>query len=378
MRILDRYILGQYLRTFFICMTALCGMYVVFDALGNFDEFTRYADRRGNLFGLMWGYYSYRAIYFFERTCSVITLAAAMFTVAWIQRHNELTAILAAGVSRVRVLIPILLAGCGLALGTVALREYVIPKYRDELSKNSKDLLGEYAQELRPRYDNQSDILMRGSQTFANEQRIHKPNFLLPSGLDTYGSQLLAEDAYYMEPESDRPGGYLFRGVSQPEGICGQPSLAMADSLVIITPRDEPEWLKDNEVFVVSDVTFEQLSGGQGWRLYSSTHDLIEGLGNKSLNFGADVRVTIHARLLQPVLDIILLFLGLPMVPARGNRNIFLAIGLCTLLIASFQVVVMGFHYLGTIYLIESSVAAWMPVILFVPVAAWLFDKLEK
>ena len=47
-------------------------------------------------------------IAFFDRMSGVLTLIAVMFTVTWIQRHQEMTALLAAGISRRRVLRPVL------------------------------------------------------------------------------------------------------------------------------------------------------------------------------------------------------------------------------------------------------------------------------
>jgi lipopolysaccharide export system permease protein len=127
---------------------------------------------------------------------------------------------------------------------------------------------------------------------------------------------------------------------------------------------------------VASDISFEQLTGGQGWRQFSSTPDLISGLSNRSLDFGADVRVAIHARFVQPFLDITLLFLGLPLVLSRENRNMFLAIGICMAITAVFMIVVMAFRSLGSAgLLINPALSAWMPLMIFVPIAAALSDE---
>ena len=95
---------------------------------------------------------------------------------------------------------------------------------------------------------------------------------------------------------------------------------------MLLTPRDYP-WLKPGECFVVSDVSFEHLEAADNWRQFSSTAELIRGLRNRSLDFGADERLAIHARIVQPLLDVTLLFLGLPLVLSRSKRNVFLAIG---------------------------------------------------
>jgi lipopolysaccharide export system permease protein len=99
MKIIDRYMLRQFIHVFVICFLSLTGLYLVLDAFSNLDNFLRYAEQRGSLLSVMGEFYFYRAIGFFERLSGVISMIAAMFTVTWIQRHNEMTALMAAGVS---------------------------------------------------------------------------------------------------------------------------------------------------------------------------------------------------------------------------------------------------------------------------------------
>ena len=381
MRIIDRYLLRQFVQVFCICFVSLDGLYVVIDAFSNLDEFLHYSEKEGNLFGMMAEFYSYRSIFMFERMSSMLTMITGMFTVTWIQRHNELTALTAAGVSRTRVILPIIAAAVAISLFTCLGRELVIPRLAKQLDREPKNLRGEAGIELKPRFDNETGILMQGVYTFANEQRIQQPNFVLPETLDQYGKQLAAENAYYRPPEGDRPGGYLFKKVVRPSQLAGRASLQLAGRPVVITPRDRPDWLHADECFVVSHIHFDQLTGGRSWRQFSSTAQLIAGLSNPSLGlageYGADVRVAIHARVVQPLLDLTLLFLGLPLVLSGANRNIFAAIGLCGVVCTAFMMVVMGCQYLGEISLLEPALAAWAPLMVFVPVAVGLFDRIE-
>jgi lipopolysaccharide export system permease protein len=69
------------------------------------------------------------------------------------------------------------------------------------------------------------------------------------------------------------------------------------------------------------------------------------------------------------VLDVTLLFLGMPFVLSRGNRNIFVAVAQCLLLVAGFFVVVLGCQTMGNTILVPPALAAWLPMLIFVPVA---------
>jgi lipopolysaccharide export system permease protein len=123
---------------------------------------------------------------------------------------------------------------------------------------------------------------------------------------------------------------------------------------------------------------FEQLCGGAAFRQFSSTGSLIRALYNPSLDFGADIRVAIHSRIVQPLADLTLLFLGLPLVIQRENRNVFAAIGLCALLAGGFFVVSIIFQQLGSAYYIPPALGAWGPLLLFVPLAAFMSDYLVE
>ena len=372
MRIIDRYMLQQFLKTFIVCYLSLTGLYIVFDAFTNLEEFIRCSEKAGGLFWLMTNFYGYKAILFFDRTAGLLILVSAMFTVSWIQRHNEMTALMAAGIPRVRVVAPLIIAAVCIALIAAANRELVISRYRQEMARTPNNLIGDKAQNLDARYDNRTDILMRGLRTFADHKRIEKPNFLLPRNLRQYGKQIAAENAFYRSPEGDRPGGYLFEGVSQPKDLATRPSLRLDGQPVVITPRDAPQWLKPDQCFIVSDITFEQLTGGRAFREYSSTAQLIRGLHNASLDFGADVRVAIHTRVVTPLLDITLLFLGLPLVVTKRNRNVFSAIALCAGVTTLFLLTIIGSQHLGAMLVISPALGAWLPLILFVPIAVGL------
>ena len=369
MRIIDRYLLRQFLWTFVICYVRLTGLYIVLDAFTNLEEFLRYAHKGGGVLAMMASHYSYRGIWFFDKFAGLLTLIAAMFTVTWIQRHNEMTALMSAGVSRVRVVAPVIGAAMVIAILAAANRELVIPRFREQLTRRPKDLVGEVAQNLHSQNDNRTGILFRGKATFADKKRIEKPDFLLPTSLSDYGRLLVAENAFYKPPEENRPGGYLLDKVKKPKHLDTQPSLELNGEPVIITPHDAPDWLRPDQCFVASDVRFEQLTNAEAWRQYSSTADLIAGLHNPSLGYRAEARVAVHSRLVQPFLDVTLLFLGLPLVLRRGDRNVFIAIGIAAVVVAVFMLVVMASHYLGSASSLSPAFAAWVPLVLFVPVA---------
>ena len=265
MRIIDRYLLRQFLSTFFICFLSLTGLYVVFDAFTKMEAFMGCARGR-QMLKLIAGYYVFQPLLFFDRTAGLLALMSAMFTVTWIQRHNEMTALMAAGISRIRIVAPVIIIAVAVDLLAVVNREVLIPRFRHEivaaarrLGQRAGDLASGAGEDLCPQSDNRSDVLLRGKFAYLNQQRIEKPDFLLPLGLRDYGNRLLADNAYYTAPAAGRPGGYLLDGMQAPKNLAKQPSLLLRGKAVVITPRDAPDWLGPKQCFFVSDVPFEQL-----------------------------------------------------------------------------------------------------------------------
>ena len=366
MQTYDRYLIRLFVRVLVICFVSITGLYVVIDACSNAGEFIDYGKRQDGLLPVLADYYSSRVPWFFDRISALLTLIAALFAIAWLKRSNEMTALMAAGISSSRIVRPLVFAAVAVSLMAAANRELLIPQVRDKLTRNAQDWLGERERTVEPVIDNQTGILINGRYTIANEQRIERPRFRLHRPLGEFGRWLEASNAYY-EPPSDRhAGGYRLREVDrqQIEGV----GTAMLDGHPAIYSPLDTEWLQPDECFVVSAVTFDQLAGGSQWRHLASTTELIRGTRNPSLSFDLDARVTIHSRFVRPMLDISLFLIGLPLVLSQKNRNIFVAAGWCLLLVVGFILILMVCHAIGASGGLLSPVsAAWLPLLIFAP-----------
>lgn len=368
MTILDRYLLRHFMQIFVICFLSLAGLYVVIDAFQHLDSFTSYAEEHGSLMSVMSEYYAYQSFDLFERTSGILVMIAAMFTITWLQRHQEMTAMMAAGISKLRIVKPIILSAITLSILAALNREFVIPRVRNELTRNTKDLGGSEFRDLEARYDGQTDILIGGEKTVAIEKRIVKPTFILPNSLSKYGKQLVAESAYHLDATAEHPAGYLLKKVSVPTNIDRLKSLKQGDREIIVTSNEAP-WLSAKEAFVASQVHFELLANGSSWRRFASIQELVDELNQPSTEPGADLRVAVHSRILQPFMDATMLMLGLPLMFSRRQRNIFLSIGICLLAAISFSAVALACQSLGGLSLLRPTLAAWIPLLIFVPIA---------
>jgi lipopolysaccharide export system permease protein len=371
MTIIDRYLLRQFMQNFLICFVCLTGIIIILDVFTHMDDFLQFA-RGVELLKAMGSYYGYQSLFFFDRISPMLVLMSAMFTMAWIQRHHELTALMAAGISRIRVAKPVLAAAAAVTLLAVVNREMVIPRIKDQLAKRPSGLKGNVIEELDPQYDETTNVLLCGHNLVLDQNKIEQPQFVLlhtKEALRAYGKSWTAAVARFLPATESRPAGYLLEDVIEPKGLTKRPSLMQDGRPIFMTPHDYPSWLKPNQAFMVSDVTIDELTPEMKMRSFASTGELIWSLKHRSLYFSPDVRVMIHSRILQPFLDLTLLFLGLPLVVARDNRNVFVAIGMCIALVAGFFLVSIACQQLGANMLISPALAAWAPLMIFVPAA---------
>ncbi|MBC7856180.1 MAG: LptF/LptG family permease [Pirellulaceae bacterium] len=371
--VVDRYALGLFFKLVIVCFVSLAGLYVVIDCFSNFQEFNSYGKRlEGGIGKVLAAYYGARLFWFFDLTAGVMAMVAGLFAVTWMQRANEMTALSAASIPPCRIVRPLAFAAAFVAALGVGNREVCLPKIRERLAKNAQDWLGETAKPCRPMFDMQSGLLISGKYTFANEKRIEGPKFSqLPEELQSWGRQITADNAYYQPATPQHPGGYLLRGVHQPVNLEEMKSLSVGGQPLVFSPAENP-WLQPRECFVATGVNFEQLTVGTAWQQYLSTGELIRGLRNRSLDYGANVRVTLHVRLVQPFLDMALFFLGIPLVLTRRNSNIFVAGLLGLVLVGGFFFVTMLSHWLGANYFLSPALSAWLPLLIFGPLAFML------
>ena len=366
---IDRYIVLLFLRVFCICYVCMTGLMIVVDLFTNLDDLIDAGRRVGGLSQVLIGYYGPFAISCFTRLCPFFALLALLFVVSWLKRTSELIALLAAGISKRRVLKFPIAAAVGLVVLSTLLRETVIPAYQDVLGKRPQDLSGENHRVLRPTLDPQTGVLIGGQHIELLNSHIIRPMFRLTGRAAAVGQQISAERAVYEPADAVHPAGYRLTGIRYPLDLTSRPSVRLEDQPWLFSPADTP-WLKSDQVFVASSVEFFLLQGGSNWSQYDSTLNIVRRLHAQPTFYGPDVRVKVHSRLLQPLLDVSMILFGLPVVLRRIDRNLFSVAAATTSKVLLFTAVVIGIQALASnSVLVSPFLAAWLPILLVGPYA---------
>ncbi|MDR1924335.1 MAG: LptF/LptG family permease [Planctomycetaceae bacterium] len=377
MTILDRYILRSFFFNLLLWFVSIVGVFIVFDLFTNLDSLLRVGSAANNTPLVIGKYYIFKSIPIVMMLSSVLGLLSAMITVATMKRHNELIPIQAAGVSTTRIIMPLICAVIFVALSSMLFREMVLPRFLDELVADAMSMESDKGALVNAIIDNETGITIQGERTFRQESRISSPNFVLRRPLVKQITFLRAENAIHHAANSEHEAGFMLIKMAEIPDVVKRESLSIKDRKVVFTHDDAPEWVAENSCFVVTNVPFDYLASNDAWRQYASTFDMILAARNKSLDVGNRILATIHGRLMQPLLDVMLLFLGLPVVLLNSDKNIFKALGLSGLIVLSFMTLREVCQHLGA-NMDMPVLGAWLPLLIFGPIAVNQFIKLYE
>ncbi|MEM7311899.1 MAG: LptF/LptG family permease [Planctomycetota bacterium] len=373
MTTIDRYLLRQYFRVFLMVFISLLGIFIIADFIGNLAKFIDHSKESDDLLAVLSTYYGARVPWFFDIAGRNIALISAILSVAWLQKDNEMTALMAAGISRWRVAKPLIFACVVIAILGAINREWGVPPFRMQLCRNARDLIKRKPEKITPRYDIETDILFNGESLVAAEQKINMPLFRLQQHWPTMGKTIKATEARYIVASANNPAGYLLDEVQTETDLTQLPPFTINNRPVIITPRDLPN-LESDQLLVVSNLSVDQLRRGRQWQQFTSTASLISDMQQGRLASSPDLRVMIHSRFVQPLLDISLIFLGLPFALGDDRRRIVGAAAKSLIVIIAFALIVLTCHALGIQLVMEPALAAWCPLLIVVP-AAFIFSE---
>jgi lipopolysaccharide export system permease protein len=363
LKLIDRQLARNYIKSYVVCLVSLISLYIVIDLFNNIDDFTQNGQSFFSSLHHIAHYYGYMSTHIFDRLSEAIVLLAAMFTVAWMQRSNELLPQLSAGVCTRRVIRPVLLSACALVLVNVANQELLIPSLRPVFRDDPK---GERTVAVQGSFDS-NGIHLSGKTATRRGQCVREFTCVIPEGAGNSSLiSLHAKEAHYIPAgEGEHTGGWLLTDTKPRE-------------LAAPINKDVLEYLDPGKYFLRSpDVDFDVLTRDRKWFYQVSTWRLFQELNRASSSRLACMAVFFHMRLTRPLLGMILVIMGLSVILRDQNRNVFISAGMCLVLCAVFYAAGLGAKYLGDREFLSPALAAWLPVLIFGPLALVQFDAIH-
>jgi lipopolysaccharide export system permease protein len=364
MKILDRYIAKNFLVGYAIAFCVLIGLRIVIDIFVNLDEFAEHSDLGALAVAKNIAfYYGLNATLYFRDFAGMITVVAAAFSLGKMVRNNELTAIMASGVSLKRVVGPILLLALLLSGLLVVDQEWAIPALSDQLVREKDTLPGEesYIAWFLP--DNNGSLLcspryeVKTSSfrdlTIVLRQKTDQPGIWKVTGC------ILADRAAYNDQTGqwDLTGGRLV-GRSASEGTTPVASYQASD----LIPKNIPVMATAEDKTLLS------------WRQLAA----LSALSPKDAGLLYSQK---HFRITEPIINFVMLMVSLPVLVCRDPKAMKSAVMVSFGLTAACSLTTFVCKMLSTEPILLGRVTpefwAWLPVFIFVPIAFVELDSMK-
>jgi lipopolysaccharide export system permease protein len=366
MTLYDGVLVRSYLKAYAVVLVSLLSLYIVVDLFNHLDTFTDTTRGLLYIFRRIALFYAYQITEIFDKLCEAIVMLAAMFTVAWMQKSNELAPLLSAGVSTRRVVRPVLASAFIMLAVSICNQEFIIPRFaevllmeRDDPSTDKK-VLAHGAKEP-------NGIHLSGKFGLRKQKVIYDLMCVIPANLIGNDRYISASSAYYFAPG---------------DGQCGGGGWLLTDA----QPPEFDNW-KDPNILEVLDtgkyflhtqeVDFDRLTRSRTWFVFASTWQLLQELNRPESTRLASMAVLFHSRLTRPILGFLLVLIGLAVILRDQNRNIFISAGLCLAICALFFATGIVARHLGDNEYVSPIMAAWLPVLFFGPLGFVLFDAIH-
>lgn len=376
MSIVDRYLCSVFVKTLLVCFLSFSGLFTVLHLFSNIDEFNMIAGKVG------WStvfqeFYLPRMAELFDKSAGILILFAAVFSVSLLQRRREMTALEAAGLTKLRILRPVFVLAFILIGLTIANRELLIPRLKMQLVRTPQSW-GEKGKTDMSVQTDINNVTVQGDDFYFASQRISDVQVELPYDATPATAPLHAQSGFLRKAEEWRPAGLLLDVVTSNMSSLSDSIKDANGEILVYTPAN-CTWLTDRQLFVSCDFSKDQIAYGKTLGQYQSTSELVQNANKPKRWSTRSEYVAIHTRLIRPILDVTLLLLGLPLVIGGIERNVFVSAGICFGIVGLVQLTTLVCYSLGASSLIRpAALAAWAPVLLFVPAAMVAMRGLKR
>jgi lipopolysaccharide export LptBFGC system permease protein LptF len=366
MKILDRYIAKNFLIGYVIAFCVLIGLRVIIDMFVNLDEFTEHSNL--GAWAVMKNiatFYGLNMTLYFRDIAGIITVVAAAFSLGRMVRTNELVAIIASGVSAKRIAGPILVLALFFTALAVADQELLIPAVSDQLVRDEDEIPGQESYAVWFLVDGNGSLICStkydvATTTFDHPTIITRRRAAMPGVWEMTGRITAAAAAFNPATQGWDLRDGLYTSVDPNEGTRPRASYQAPDFL----PRDVA---LRREAGYNSLLSSRQLAALAAQK--TKIKDMAQLLSQK------------HFRITDPIINLTMLMVSLPVLICRDPRTMKSAILVSFVLTAACFVTTFVCRMLATEVVFGNRVMpelwAWLPIFIFLPIAFIELDSMK-
>ena len=378
MKILDRYVLVTFFKNYLISFLVLVGLYIALDMVFNFDDLVEPPKAMATsistpqiIFDIA-GYYAYQTPAIFAYLSGIIAVVGAAFTLLRLSRFNEVTAVLAAGVPLLRVAAPIIVAGVALNGVLIADQELLLPHIMFKIVRSHEEMhiATPKSFPIQLMQDDHKGLLSAASYTPPGDGRPAKIDFL----------DVVERD------DQLRPRGHLQADMAVYDTHAKLWRLTNGLHVSILQPQPTGRQMPAHVEVYKSNITPDEIAlwrGGEYVQLLATSR--INQLLERQESYGTVNLLRVkNFRITQPLANVILLLLAVPMVLKRDPGQLKSGAVKCLFLSGA----CMGCTFIA--YQLAATppspewmarwpaTMAWLPIFIFGPLAVWLLDRVKS
>jgi LPS export ABC transporter permease LptG/LPS export ABC transporter permease LptF len=368
--ILDEYVMGAFLRNFFLVLASMIMLFLVFTFFELIGDIIRYRTPLVTV-----GEYLLNLIPFIlYNVTPLCCLVAVLITFGGLSRSSELTAIKATGTSLYRVIAPVLLVAAILSVSLFVFDEAYLPAANRRQESLLSTIRGKPAQTfLRPdrkwmsgQTGNQSSDQASGDaaptrifyyQYFDAEKNAfaNLTVFEFQPGSFNLTRRIFASSARWDE----QVGRWVFENGWQRtfagEAVSGYQPFTLSTFPEI---REQPAYFKKEER------PSQEMS-------YTELSDYVDDLKQSGFDT-THLRVQLNRKLAYPLITLVMAILAVPFSLSAGKRGSVAGIGAAIGVAIAYSVVAAVFENLGNVNSLPAVLAAWSPDLLFAVAGSYL------
>jgi lipopolysaccharide export system permease protein len=375
MKTLDKYVAKSFLTGYAISFMVMVGLCITVDLFVNIDEFAEHTDK-GVMSVLVniFAYYGAQSSLYFRDLAGFITVMAAVFSLGKMTKNNELIAVMASGVSLKRVIAPIIFLSVILTGLLIIDQELIIPKLANKLVRSQ-----DYDKSIGESYDfwfledAKGNLLCTVYYTERN-MTMNNPTIILRQHNKQYDrwdviGKIKADKAVY-NPEAKRwefENGIkttLTAARSGTSGFANIPQMSPIEFFETdITPEEIPLRNQESYKGMLSSSQLAALADQE-----SKIKDQAELYSQK------------HFRITDPIINMIMLMVALPVLVCRDPKSMKPAIMKSFAITGACFVITFACKMVSTeefLNNIRPELWAWLPVVIFFPIACIELDGMK-
>ncbi len=354
--LLDRYVVGLFLRVFVLVLLSGISLYIIFDLSETIDEILKNKVAQS----VVLRYYRYLSLQFFYEISPIIVLVTTLMTFSLLARTNEITACKALGMSLYRLSLPALASALLLSLFSTYLESWVLPASNAKVAQLNDRIRGRETARTYRRADRQ---WLFGQGRYIYNYLHYDPAQQSLQRLQVFDFDESHRLSRRLYSESARHIGeaWIFdKGWSRTfDGGVEVTQHTPIDQPKIVRYPETPDYF-DSEIRPPDQMRYQELK------------EYIAEL-KESGQPVPELEVQLQNKIAFPVISFVMCLVALPFAFRLGKQGALYGIGLSVILGMVLMGVFAFFTTLGEAGALPPAVAVWSPGAVFGILSAYLF-----